>query len=481
MLLFMDLSDKNLLFRITRSRDKRYDGRFYCGVKTTGIYCRPICPAKPKKENISFYKSSTEAENAGFRACLRCRPDLAPGSALWGGTAAVVGRALTMIARGEADEISLEQFAAKLGLSDRHLRRLFEEHLGASPTDVATSKRLHLARQLLAQSNLPITDVVFTSGYQSVRRFNEAFKEKFRASPSSVRRSKNMELFKGSNFIQIELPVISPYDWGHIFVFLKSHVTYGIESFSDQKYRRTLALGQSVGAVEIGYDSKKSQLTASISISDPLHLREVIERIRDLFDTRLNPHSQTSMIMHYKKELGIRIPGAWEPFETAVCIILGQLVSVEQARFKIKKLIDQYGTAITNPIFEGCTKIFPNAKVLAEASLKNIGITKVREQAIKELSKQVFEGRIDLSRTANVQKTKDQLLEIKGIGAWTVEMIAMRCLGDPNAFPKTDLIVKRALEHNKILEGDWSPWNAYVTLALWKNHAKDLSKKRMQN
>ncbi len=480
----MDLSDKNFLYKIVCARDRRYDGRFYCGVRTTGIYCRPICPARPKLKNISFYRSSAEAEGAGFRACLRCRPDLAPNSVQWNGTAAVVGRALTMIACGQADDISLKAFSLKLGVSDRHLRRLFAEHVGASPVAVATSKRLHLAKQLLTQSTVPVTEAAFASGYRSIRRFNEAFKTKFHATPSSLRKVSARNAIVQQNFIHIEIPVIAPFDWEHILGFLKNHGAGGVEAVVNDRYRRNFSIGKSTGAVEIAYEPAKAQICAAISLSDPANLRGIIENIRDLFDTRSNPHAHLSdlklkdaVAAYYRTELGIRIPGAWDPFETAVCIILGQLVSVDQAHRKIEKLVEQFGTNIPNPIFADCTRLFPTPSVLAVASLAQIGITKVREHAIHELSKQVLEKQIDLSRSADLEKTRKQLLAIKGIGPWTVEMIAMRCLGDTNAFPKTDLIVQRALENHDSLKGDWKPWNAYIALALWKKHAKALSHK----
>ena len=479
----MDITNKELLYKIVCARDNRYDGRFFCGVHTTGIYCRPICPARPKLQNISFYRSSTEAENAGFRACLRCRPDLAPNSVQWNGTAAVVGRALTMISRGEADEVSFEKFADKLGISDRHLRRLFDEHVGASPLDVATSKRLHLAKQLLTQSHLPVTEVAFASGYKSIRQFNHAFKEKFKTAPSSLRKSTKRVANK--NFISVDVPIIAPFNWNHIFGFLKNHGMDGVESFKNNCYRRCFSIENFSGAIEVSYDSKNEQLRAQLSVSDPTHIRIAIERIRDLFDTRLNPHAhltdfkaKDAVADCYRKELGLRIPGAWDSFETAICIILGQLVSVEQAKFKIKNLIQQFGQKISNPVFEECAFSFPTPKVLATANLKDIGMTRVREAAINELAQQFYEKKINLSRSADISKTKQQLLAIKGIGPWTVEMIAMRCLGDANAFPTNDLIIKRALTFHGNEKGDWSPWNAYISLALWKKYAAIMSQKR---
>jgi AraC family transcriptional regulator of adaptative response / DNA-3-methyladenine glycosylase II len=480
----MDLTDKHLLYKIVRARDKRYDGRFYCGVLTTGIYCRPICPARPKIENIAFYRSPAEAENAGLRACLRCRPAFAPTSVQWNGTAAIVGRALTMISRGEADDISFDRFAGKLGVSDRHLRRLFEEHVGASPIEVAASKRLHLAKQLLTNSTLPMTEVAFASGYRSIRRFNEAFKEKFQTAPFSVRRSLGQAPDVNSGFIRIEIPIIAPFDWDHILGFLGNHGIQSVESFVNGRYRRSFAIGDAIGAVEVGYEPKKGHLSAAVSVSDSAYLRATIERVRDLFDTRSNPHAQIhgltakdSVAACYRSELGIRVPGAWDPFEAAVCIILGQLVSVEQAGLKVAKLVERFGTKISAPVFSDCTHLFPSARVLSRVELKDLGITRIREQALRELSIQVMEKKIDLSRSADIAGTKAQLGAIPGIGPWTVEMIAMRCLGDPNAFPRTDLIVKRALEHHQNEKGDWSPWNAYIALALWKKYAVTLSRK----
>lgn len=480
----MDLNDKQHLYKILRSRDKRYDGRFYTGVKTTGIYCRPICPAQPKIENVIFYRSAAEAENAGLRPCLRCRPDLAPESARWDGTAATVGRALALISRGEfSDASSIAELSNKLGVSDRHLRRLFDTHVGASPLEVIASKRLHLAKQLLTQSNLPVTEIAFASGYKSIRRMNEEFKAKFKMAPSAMRKSKKVESSSG-DFISIDLPVIAPFDWDHIYNFLKNHAMLGVEECVDNKYRRAFALEDTTGAFEVTYDEKAEQLKARIAISNPIHLRVVIEKIRDLFDVRLNPHAHLDDLIgkdfistHYKKNIGIRVPGAWDSFETAICIILGQLVSVEQARFKVQKLIKQFGVPVKNPIFPHCNYLFPTPHVLAAASLKDIGMTKVREQAIHELSQNVLDQKIQLSRTSDIQQTRDQLLDLNGIGPWTVEMIAMRCLGDANAFPKSDLIIQRALELHNNKKGDWNPWNAYVALTLWKKYAVVLSKK----
>lgn len=481
----MDLSDRDRLYKIVCARDKRYDGRFYCGVRTTGIYCRPICPARPKLANLNFYRSAAEAENAGYRACLRCRPDLAPNSVQWDGTAAVVGRALSLIARGEADGVPLESFAARLGVSARHLRRLFDEHVGASPVEVAASKRLHLARQLLLQSNLPVTDVAFASGYQSLRRFNEAFQEKFRAPPTAVRRRATASPYHSDGGITLELPVIAPFDWDHLHGFLQNHAVAGVENFSDGRYQRSFALGETTGAIDVGFDAKKSQLTVRVLADDFAPLRLVLEKVRDLFDARLNPHAHPGdldagdpIAAIYLDSLGLRIPGAWDSFETAVSIILGQLVSVEQGRRLMQRVVERFGKRVAVPRIAGCMHLFPEPRVLANADLRAIGLTQVRADAVRELSRQVLAGKLNLSRTADLEETRARLRAVPGIGPWTVELIALRCLGDTNAFPASDLILARALKQHPTSAGDWSPWNAYIALALWKKYAVLLSRKR---
>lgn len=480
----MDLTNREHLYKIVCARDKRYDGRFYIGVHTTGIYCRPICPARPKIENIDFFRSPAEAENRGFRPCLRCRPDLAPNSNQWNGTAAIVGRALNLITRGELNESSIQELSEKLGVSDRHLRRLFDEHIGASPVEVAASHRLHLAKQLLTQSSLAITDVAFAAGFQSLRRFNEAFKKKFEVPPSYYRK-KELRADKGSNnFVRIHIPVIMPYDWDQVIEFFRSHSVEGVDSVQEKVYRRAIRIGKSTGALEVSFDHKNELLLVNILLADLALLRTAIEQVRDLFDTRLNPHSHLtqernsdSVAAIYNECLGLRIPGSWDPFETAITIILGQLVSVQQARLLTKRLVQNFGTPIKSPVFPECKFTFPTAAMLAKADIQKIGITKARALAIQQLAQLVHEGKLDISRTSDLEETKSQLLAIKGIGPWTVQMIAMRCLGDTNAFPKSDLIIRRALEHHDNLKGDWSPWNAYITLALWKKYARILNKK----
>jgi len=463
--------DKARLYRIFVARDRRYDGRVFCAVHTTGIYCRPICPARAKIENVTFFRSGAEAERAGFRACLRCRPDIAPQAAQWSGTGAVVGRALDLIARGEADDAPLSVLAAQLGISDRHLRRLFDEHLGAAPVEVAASKRLHLARQLLTESSLSITHVAFASGYRSLRRFNEAFKERFHVAPRAMRRG--VTVARGSA-LRLVLPVVAPYDWESVLAFLGRHATTGIEAVADGRYRRAFAIDGRPGAVEVAFDARRPALHLTLHLPDTRDLRRVVERVRDLFDARTNPHARhpgRGVSERRPSALsfapGTRVPGAWDPFETAVATIVGQAIRVEHARVKMGELVARFGEPLASPLLPGCTHLFPTPPVLATADLSSLGLTRARSNAIRELARRVANGELQLSRSTDLDEARRGIASIPGVGPWTVEMVAMRCLGDPDAFPDGDLILRRALEGRGAETEEHRPWRAYLAVALW--------------
>lgn len=454
-------------------RDPRYDGRFYVGVKTTQVYCRVVCPARPKIQNVLFFRSQAEAENSKFRPCLRCRPDISPEHSMWDGTGAVVNRAVKLISEGSADEISLEKLAERVGVTGRHLRRLFDRHLGASPIDVVTSKRLHSARLLLSQTRIPVTNIAFASGFSSIRQFNTAFKARYHKSPRDFR--KTLPLHNDFNDeITFRIPVMAPYDWNYAYHVYESHPVKGIDRCADGTYSRLLNINGRPVRIEISFDEGRSELAVKVDGAEITDLREILATVRRVFDTQLNPHA---VEVNSKIKLnGLRIPGAFDPFETAVCIILGQLVSTEQAARKCAKLVELYGEAVKTER-EGLTHFFPTPKKLSDVSLREIGLTKMRERAIRELSRAVFDGTIQLGATADFEQTRKQLLEIDGIGPWTAEMITMRCLGDTNAFPAQDLIVRRAIEKFKLRQEDWSPWRSYLCLWIWKNHALTLSKK----
>jgi AraC family transcriptional regulator, regulatory protein of adaptative response / DNA-3-methyladenine glycosylase II len=477
----MEPINTDTLYQALDSRDPRHDGRFYFGVATTGIYCRPICPVRPKKENIRFFKSKAEAEKAGYRPCLRCRPDLSPSSIQWQGTAAVITRAFGMINRGDADGSSMSNLAERLGMTDRHLRRLFKEHLGASPMEVAISRRLHLARQLLSQTRLSITDIALASGFSSLRRFNDAFATTYQRNPSTFRQEG--EAFSAAeDSITLRIPYIDSYDWDTLMRYFARHEVHGVDTVDNDCYLRHFKTARGESSIRVAHLESSQSLQLSLSTSDFSEIRELVDTVRCVFDVDHNPR-QITLPPGYPLEVqqilqagaGIRIPGAFDPFETAVSVILGQLVSTEQGRLNLKKLVEKYGESSCAVRHPKLSHFFPTRAVLASEDLTVLGFTKVRARAISELARACLEG-LQLSRTCDLPRTREALLSIKGIGPWTVEMIALRCLGDTDAFPASDLIINRALAKYCLLPEQFSPWKSYLALALWKTQAAALSK-----
>lgn len=469
----MDELFATTLHHALTARDPRYDGRFYYGVTTTGIYCRPICPARPKPEHLRFFKSKAEAERAGFRPCLRCRPDLSPSCSQWQGTAAVVARALAIMERDGADCESLTVLAEHLGISDRHLRRLFREHLGASPMEVAISRRLHLARQLLTQTSLSITDIALASGFNSLRRFNDAFTGTYRRTPSDFRKSALQEPASDET-ITLHLPYLPPYDWDTVLRYFARHEVFGTDTVEDGSYLRQIASAQGPILLKVRNRPEKACLEVSLNLSSFSQLRGAVAAVRGAFDLDHNPlllvplSSEGTVSAAPALAGGIRIPGAFNPLESAVGVILGQLVSTAQGRRNLQKLVERFGTPLPAPLHPRLTHQFPSAEVLAREDLSVLGFTKVRAAAINELARAVLEGRLTLSRSCDLTATRKALAQIRGIGPWTVEMIALRCLGDTDAFPATDLVLARALAASPLSADELRPWRGYLALALWK-------------
>lgn len=454
--------------KIIERRDPRYDGRFYWGVKTTRIYCRPICPARPKPENIRIFKSATEAEKAGYRPCLRCRPDLAPGSQRWEGTGVSVARALRLMEEGSDAAVTVESLSTTLGMSDRHLRRLFSEHLGASPIEIMVNRRLHLARQLIMETDQPLTDIAFAAGFQSIRRFNEAFKALYHRPPSAFRKQPCPPTSQG---LQLSLAVRTPYDWPFILAFLQRHQTYGTERVDNNAYTRYFPHKDRVpGSIRVTFDGGGLSLAfQNVSLSE---LRPLMARLRHLFDVDHNPNDLPPNSAWAPD--GIRIPGCFDAFEVAVSIILGQLVSAAHSRQMMQRLVTAYGHRLAEEeIFA-----FPSPALLRNAELEDIGLTRQKAGAIRELARLVHEDVLLLSRTADIPGTRKILSDIPGVGPWTVELIAMRCLGDADAFPRKDLVIRRALEAGMSEEILWASLRSYLTQILWRDYAKTESKRK---
>jgi AraC family transcriptional regulator of adaptative response / DNA-3-methyladenine glycosylase II len=468
----MQMPSVEELRTIIARRDRRYDGRFYFGVRTTRIYCRPVCPARPKVENITLFRSPSEAEQNGYRPCLRCRPDAAPGSKLLDGTLNTVSRALRIIQSTLDEELGVEALAATLGVSDRHLRRLFDEHLGASPIEIMTTQRLHFAKQALLETALPIAEIAYASGFKSLRRFNEAFKARYRTTPTGYRGSRA----RGSgddDVVTLRLPVRPPYDWGVVLAYLGRHETYGIERVEDDAYTRYIPTGDGFGRLTVRLGPKADHLAVTFSGLGLADVRTALGRIRSLFDTSHDPASLPRG--DGLDPGGVRVPGSYDPFETAVSIVLSQLVSTVNAKARLAKLVQRFGKSLGidrgRPVLA-----FPDARTLADAPLEELGLTRAMAQALRSMAAAVADGALDFRAPVAFDVATAQLLAIRGVGPWTAAMIAMRCLGDPDAFPERDLIVQRALEGRLVDASAWAASRAYLVHCLWRDHGTALSR-----
>ena len=480
------LLDRDACYRALRSRDARFDGRFYTAVVSTGIYCRPICPARPPKlENCIFLPSAAAAQAAGFRPCLRCRPELAPGVAGWRGTANTVSRALALLAEGALnDGRGVETLAARLGVGDRHLRRLFSRHLGASPVAVAQAQRILLAKKLIGETELPMTEIAAAAGFGSVRRFNAAMRKVFGRAPKSLRRGSAKGLGATDDGIQISLPVTPPYDWQAMVAFLGARAIPGLEAVVEQTYMRAIALGDATGFLEVKADG--ARLIARIRLSKISALAAVVDRLRRLFDLDADIKAIGQQLGRdpilapgLAARPGMRVPGAWDGFELAVRAILGQQVSVAGARTLAGRLTARYGQAVAVPTVgreAGIERLFPTPAALAEAEIAAIGMPGARARAISSLARAFLDDPDLLRPYDGLDASVERLCKLPGIGPWTAHYIAMRALNEPDAFPAGDLGLLRTLAVDGVrpsaaeaeaMAEAWRPWRAYALFHLW--------------
>ena len=475
------MSKADVYYAAMLARDSRFDGKFFVGVKTTGIYCRPICPAKPKRENVEFFESATAAEKTGYRPCLRCRPESAPLSPVWSGKSSVVSRALRVIATRGFIESSEEKFAGQFGVTARHLRRLFVDEVGQTPKQIAFNNRLNFARKLITESNLPMTAIALTAGFSSLRRFNDAFLKRFKRAPTVLRKKREREEDQG---ITLGLSYRPPFDWDTLLAFYRSHLIAGVETVTEEAYARVFRLGKTTGFLEVTHDPENSELKLQVWVDNPSVLFTVVQKIRRMFDLDSDPllvanafRADRFLNSIWKKYPGLRLARGWDPYESAIHTVLGQLVSVDRARGLVKSLVESYGEKTTHPLTGEDAWLFPAPKALAVSDLSTLGTTTVRKRTIREISRRVESGELDLGSPQDSEVSKNQLLEIPGIGPWSAEYINMRALGDVDAFPGTDLILKRAIEKHPDLDLEkLRPWRSYVAVYLWKHYAKQLSK-----
>ncbi len=467
------------------SRDARFDGRFFVAVKSTSIYCRPICRVKPPlRKNCTFYSHAAEAEVAGYRPCKRCRPELAPGSSSMEVSSELARRTATCINQDFLAEHSLEELAAKLGITDRQMRRVFHDEFGVSPIEYWQTQRLLLAKQLLTDSRLSVATVALASGFQSLRRFNFALKERYRMTPTELRKRHQENPGERPSEFSFRLGYRLPFDWDHLLTFLGRRAIPEVETVADGAYHRTVCLRRQnidhTGFLEVRNLPAERMLTVRVSDSLAPVCVLVLERIKRLFDLEADPIAISEVLGTLAEtHPGLRVPGCFDGFEMAVRAILGQQISVAGARTLAGRIVNRFGTPLRTPL-PSLTRLFPSATRMAGTTVEEIGslgITGRRAETIIALAKAISRGELRLDPGNRVEGTLKQLRAIPGIGEWTAQYIAMRALSWPDAFPHTDLGIMKALgEKNpkQILElsEKWRPWRAYAVFHLWASPEK---------
>jgi AraC family transcriptional regulator, regulatory protein of adaptative response / DNA-3-methyladenine glycosylase II len=483
MVLMMDM-DRIACYRAISSRDARFDGRLFVGVKTTGIYCRPICPARtPKFENVSFHPSAAAAQEAGFRPCLRCRPETSPELAFWRGTSNTVSRALTLIEAGGLDDDDVEGLANRLGVGARQLRRLFHRHVGASPVTVAQTRRVLLAKQLIHETSLPMAEVALAAGFNSVRRFNETFRELFARSPVTLRHVRDRGKREAGS-LSVRLAYRPPYDWDAMLSFLGARAIPGVELVSGNSYRRSIALRGNSGVVTVT-PADNNRVDVAIRFPDMAVLPQIIARVRRVFDLAADPDAigahlslDPMLAPLVAARPGLRVPGAWDGFELALRAIFGQQITVAAATKLLGRLVAQFGAPLPAAVRdgEGLSYLFPTPMRIAGADLTTLGMPGARAMAATSLARVIAADPAIFGRGASLEQAIAKLRRLPGIGEWTAQYIAMRELREPDAFPAADVGLLRAMAVDgrrpsppQLLSRAerWRPWRAYATLHLW--------------
>ena len=505
--------DRAVCDRARRSRDARFDGRFFIGVTSTKIYCRPICPARsPKDENIRYFPTAAAAEAAGLRPCLRCRPEASPGTPAWFGTSSVVSRGLRLIGEGALDGAGVDRLADRLGVTARHLRRLFLQHLGATPLQVALTRRAHFAKKLLDETALPLHQVATASGFGSLRRFNGHIRRTYSRTPTALRRLARQTLtnlppsrsalrrtgrvcphsskvcpHNLTESYRFRLAYRPPYDWDAMLAFLAARATPGVESAGDRSYLRTITVDGKHGSIGIVPSASGAALELEVRFPEPRSLLFIVERVRRMFDLGADPAAIAAQLgadpllrEPLRKHPGIRTPGAWDGFELSVRAILGQQISVRGATTIAGRVAGMFGTPIDTGT--GLTLLFPTPTQLADAPLEKAGVVSARAHAIRTLARRVADGTIAFNYVTGAS----DLTTIAGIGDWTAQYIAMRALGEPDAFPSGDLILcrqagcltPRSLEQRSHA---WRPWRAYAVMLLWQAAQDEVTHSRRTN
>ncbi len=484
--------DADVCYRAMLARDSRFDGRFFIGVQSTGIFCRPVCPVPPpKRQNIVFLPSAAAAQALGLRPCLRCRPEAAPNTPAWSGSATTVRRALRRISEGALNSGSVDDLAAELGMSERHLRRLFAKHLGANPRQVAHTERVLLAKRLLDETDLPMTEVAMAAGFNSVRRFNEVIRGVYDRTPSELRRNRrharSSDALLGTT---LRLPFRPPYDWRGMQTFFGTRAIPGVEEVQADVYRRVIAVGCKSGFLEVRPGTDNVSLLASFHLPESTPLMPLMDRARHLFDLEADSEAIDAALARDPRLRdavrgfpGSRVPGCWDPFELGVRAIVGQQISVAKASAITGRIAEKFGRRISArlPFDSSLGLLFPRAEEVAEADLAGLGMPCARAATVRSFATAVARESVDLGSLADARATADVLEGIAGVGPWTAAYIAMRVARDPDAFLETDLGVRRALAGVGVLPSPrvvrqaaraWQPWRAYAVVHLWRAHGR---------
>lgn len=479
--------DARRLYKALTARDPRFDGLFFVGVTTTRIYCRPICPAKtPREANCRFFDTAHEAEQAGFRPCLRCRPELAPGSAPVDDAQRIAHQIVQRLEEGALDEgRGLEQIAGQFELSSRQIRRIVQKELGVSPIQLLLTRRLLLAKQLLTDTALPVTEVAFASGFSSLRRFNDAFSTRYRMPPTRLRK----QAIEGdvavtmSTTSTIQLAYRPPYDWGGVLAFLAARAVQGVEWVTPEAYARTVALGSAKGWIRVTRAPNRNALLLEFTHTLTPVLPALLYRVRALFDLDARPDVISAhlardrrLVAAVKRNPGMRVPGAFNGFEACVRAVLGQQVTVKAATTIAGRFAAAFGMPIETPL-DGLTTLTPSAARVAGAetgTIARLGIVTTRAASILALARAAHSGALSLDAGASHRPDAaiERLAALPGVGPWTSQYIAMRALRWPDAFPKEDIAVRNRLggvsaAQAEALSQAWRPWRSYAVMHVW--------------
>lgn len=483
----MELPDREIYYRALETRDARFDGLIFVAIQSTGIYCRPVCPARtPHLRNCHFYPSAAAAQDAGFRPCLRCRPETAPELASWRGTSNTVSRALALIAEGalDPDGAGVEQLAERLGVGERQLRRLFLQHLGAPPISVAQTRRVLFAKRLIHDTRMPMAQVALASGFGSVRRFNETFHNLFHRPPGALRRKASPTTTLADEAVTLRLQYRPPYDWNSILQFLQARAIPEVELVESGRYHRTVAVDGSAGAIEVSHEPRRQSLSVKIHFPNVKALPRIVARVRRQFDlgadietigAHLSRDPQLRPLIAQRP--GLRAPGGWDAFEIAVRAVLGQQISVQAARRLAGQLVALHGQPLpkSQATHPGLSRLFPTAEQLAKAPSLGLGMPTPRLAALKALGQAAVADPNLFRSGRSVEETVQRLRAIRGIGEWTAQYIALRAVRETDAFPATDVgLLRGAAALNTTTPAglldraeSWRPWRAYAAQHLW--------------